>query len=451
MDWVNPEDASEEVRLDNAARSSAEIFVKRYAWLAEEPGSERRLRLQANQRKFTADTVTTVDTDEQGRTASLAARIHVHEGVVGQLHLSVPTSFQEPFVLEPASFGVVEQTVNSGEGRQVTLLLNQPVAAGDSCQLQLSGQLISEADGLLAVPDLVVNDATGGLRYVMLPTQLDRRAMEWQTDGLKRESLPEDLRHFVAATVELLPYRIVSRRFLAKEPAYRGPLRNAALRQAWVDGVLDARGSLTATAAFVVQPGRATHCSIRLPAGASLMQLVADDLPARREMLESGLWRIPLGPPLLPRVIKVSYRVESHYLEERTRLSPPEVLIGDAALPCPPVGWRIRPVGGLRVHPTAIGQKTSPAAEAAARYRGLAEVWADTTPLASQLLAAEVGPWLACLAGACSSGLAAGELLGRDWYRNTAPRVSTTLPATSRRHRRSYSREQQAPKQPTCS
>ncbi len=393
VDWMDPSVTPAEVREQNAVRSSAEILVGRYAWRADEPDGKRRLRLRENQRRFMADTVTTVNTAEQGHVANLFARVTVQEGVVGQLQFSVPANFQEPYKLQPPALGVVGQIVDTAEGRHVTMLLNQPVASGQVVKLQLSGQLISPAEGLLALPNLIVNDATGGRRYVMLPTKLGQRAMIWQTAELDREPLPEDLRQFVPSTTDQLPYRVVGRRFFAREPAYRGPLRNAALRQVWVDGVLDARGSLTATASFVVQPGRATHCSIRLPDGARLMQLVADDLPARREPLTDGVWRIPLGPPFLPRVIKVSYLIESQDLDARMRLTPPEVLIGDAALPCPPVDWRIRPVGGLRIRPTTLGNKTSRTAAADSRYRRLVEALEEAAPLAIELPTAEVAPW----------------------------------------------------------
>jgi len=393
VDWVDPITAPSEIVSESVTSDSTGIFVGQYAWRADDLTSNRQLRVRGNQRRFTADTVTQISSSDVGHTVSLKARIDVQDGVVAQLNISMPDNFREPYVLQPTSLGIVGQSTKSPLGRQVTLLLNEPVAASESVELQLSGQLPSSGEGLLAIPDLVVNNASGGRRYIMLPTQLDLRVMEWQTDGLKREALPEELSHFVPTSIYELPYLVENKQFFAHEPAYRGPLRKAALRHAWVDGVLDARGSLTATATFILQPGQATHCSVLLPEGARLMQLVTDDLPARREELTEGVWKIPLGPPFLPRVIKISYLLESDYLEDRMRLLPPEVLIGDAALPCPRINWIVRPVGGLRIRPTEVGSASSRVTEADSRYRHLVEAWNDSTPLATELPIEETSPW----------------------------------------------------------
>ena len=391
--WTAPRTAPLKISQEPSARNSTEILVGRYKWRANEPSSNRFLNLRENRRSFTADTVTTVEATDEGQTVKLSARVRVLQGVIDQLQLSAPSSFQEPYVLHPVTLGVVEQIEDSDAGRLITVLFDRPVREGEVLELQCSGQLISSADGLLAIPDLLLNKSRGGTRFVMLPTQLDQRDMEWRTAGLKREPLPKDMQSLSPATTKQLPYKIVSRRFSAQEPPYRGPLRNAALRQALVDGVLDARGSLTATASFVMQPGRATHCSVRLPEGARLMQLVTDGSPVRRDPLANGAWRIPLGPPLLPRVIQISYLVESQAFESRIHLVPPEVLIGDATLPCPVVDWQIRPVGGLRIRPTAIGSKTSRTIQAESRYRILSEVWGDSAALAAELPVDEVGSW----------------------------------------------------------
>lgn len=392
VSWVDPRAVPQETRQHSVSRSSSDILLGQYAWRANEPHGEQQLRLQKNERQFTADTVTTIEQNEQGRTATLLAHIEVSQGVVGQMQLSVPSHVHEPYVVQPASAGVVGEMVDSASGRQVTLLLNQPVVAGQSLDVQFSGRLTSPADGVLAIPNLAVNTATVGRNYVMLPTRLGDRAMEWRTAGLRREPLPEELRHALPLEADRLTYRVVSRRFFAQEPAYRGNLRNAALRRVWIDGLIDAHGSLAATATFVVQPGRATHCSVRVPFGARLTQLVVDDMPARRQ-LSGGAWRIPLGPPLLPRVVKVTYLIASEHLDKKMQLVPPEVLIGDAALPIEDISWKLRPLGGLRIKPTKTNSESSSKAEFDARYRCLAETLEDSVPLAAEMSMEEVRPW----------------------------------------------------------
>jgi hypothetical protein len=188
---------------------------------------------------------------------------------------------------------------------------------------------------------------------------------------------------------------VVGSRFRAHEPLYQGPLRSARLRDAWVEGVLDAQGSFAATASFLLQPGRATHCALRLPAGARLLQIVADEQPACRQRLPDGSWRVALGPPFLPRVIKVSYLAETENPYARVRLAPPDVLIGDAALPLPATDWKIDLADGMRLVDAQRGRRIAGAKFAENRYRQLASTLVDAAALALDSPEAEVRPWFA--------------------------------------------------------
>lgn len=392
--WVDPTAVLRKLSGQGDSVGSRQILVGRYAWRAEQPGGEQRLQLRANDRQFTAYTVETIDEREQGRTASLRARINVTRGVVGQLEIFVPTKLVEPYELQPAGVGVVSQVQDVADGRQVTILLAEPVAEGQSRELRFSGRLVTPADGRVEMPDLEVVGASRGRRYIMLPTHFADRPIEWQTAGLRREPLPESLQHFASGSAIELPYRVVGPQFVAQEPAYQGPLRNAALRHAWVDGVWDAQGSFTATASLLLQPGRATHCSLRLPAGALLLQIVADDQPACRQLLSDGSWRLALGPPFLPRLIKVSYLFDMESPNSKVRLAPPEVLIGDAALPAPPTDWNISHVGGMRITESTLGRRIAGAKYAETRYRQLAAAMEDAAALALESPLSEVRPWL---------------------------------------------------------
>ena len=391
--WVDPAAAPRELSRPDVSSRSPQILVGRYTWRADQPSGERRLQVRANDRQFTANTVETIDENELGRTASLRAHINVTRGVVDQLQFSVPANLVEPYELQPAGVGVVSQVEDFADRRQVMILLAQPVEEGMSRELRFSGRLVAPADGRVEAPNLGVVGATGGRRYLMLPTRLADRPIEWQTAGLRREPLPESLSHFASESKSELPYRVVGPRFVAQEPAYQGPLRNAALRHAWVDGVLDAQGNFIATASLLLQPGRATHCSVRLPAGAQLWQIVADDQPACRQLLPDGGWRLALGPPFLPRLIKVTYLLDTESPTAKVRLAPPAVLIGDAPLPSPLVDWRISPVGGMRIAEPTLGRRIAGAKYAETRYRQLVAAVEDAAALALESPLPEVRSW----------------------------------------------------------
>ena len=72
--------------------------------------------------------------------------------------------------------------------------------------------------------------------------------------------------------------------------------------------MIEADGFFTGTAELIFQPGRATSCSVQLPPGSKLRQLVLGDSPARRDAQGPDRWRLPLGPPFMPQRVLVSYQ-----------------------------------------------------------------------------------------------------------------------------------------------
>lgn len=381
------------------AGSSRELLVGRYSWPAEAAAVSRRLQLLPNAELYRADTVTSIGEREGVRTLRLDARVAVEEGVVGQLQLALPTNVAEPLEVVPAEAATVGPIETTTAGRQATILLNKPLAAGKAMSLRVVGRLTTPADGRVELPAVELLGADAGRRYVLLPTRLAGEPVEWQTAGLKRESLPESLRHLAREAASELPYRVMGSEFTAREPAYQGPLRSAALRHVWVEGLLDAAGNISATASFVLQPGRAAHCAVSLPPGARLLGIVVDGQPASRQPQANGSWRVALGPPFLPRVVKVSYLAPLEDMYVAARLTAPAVLIGDATLPTPVVDWRIELLDGQRLTATPLGRKISGARFMENRYRRLVTALEDAAALALETPETEVSPWLAAWRG----------------------------------------------------
>ena len=392
--WVDHDHATADVQQPSKTRSSTDVFLGRYTWHASPPGDLGKIRIQKNNPRFQSQTVTTMEHDPKGWSATWHGQIEVRKDVVSDLKISAPSLCQGPYRVEPASIGVVGKVRDTAEGREITILLSKPVGAGDKITVHLSSGLDLPGDRRLEVPPFRLADAEQSERYILLPTRVDQRSIEWQrTVGLKRESLPRTLALLVKSPEHALSFRVKRDQFFAQERSYQGPLRYAAVRYAIISGDLDAQGHLAATAELVLQPGRASHCSVRLPLHSQLTQLVAGDLPVRRERVGPRSWRIPLGPPFMPRRILVAYVVQVDVLGNRLELTPPEILIGDQPLPLPQSHWQLHPVGGLRLKNPVVGRQIDQEKFTKTAYRLSRQTMEDASALALELPVQEARPW----------------------------------------------------------
>jgi len=385
--WVDRDQAPVEVQQPGRTRGSADVLVGRYAWRASDPSDLGKIRIEKNDQRFEVETVTTVDFGPQGWSATLHGRVHVLQGVVSHLKIAAANIFQGPYLIQPASSGVVGEVRDTADGREITLLLSKPVRAGEEFDVHLTGGLGLSGDQRLEVPQLRLVGAKQAKRYVLLPTRID-----W-TIGLERESLPQELARFVKTKENMQSFRVELDHFSAQERSYQGPLPSADVRYAIISSVLDAQGHLTATADLVLQPGRASHCMVRLPPHSQMLQLIASDQPVRRDRVGPRSWRIPLGPPFMPRRIKIAYVAKVDNLGASMELMPPEILIGDQSLPLPQTFWKIRPVGGLRLGHPVVGTSMGYESFAEAAYRLSLQTLEDASSLALELPLREGRAW----------------------------------------------------------
>jgi len=358
VSWSNPERVPDEIQQQGAPRIGEEIHIGHFTWRSSEAGELSRLRLERNNPKFETTSVTTVDLGPSGWTACLNSRLEVRQGVVSHLSMSVPNGFQAPYVLQPEQVGEIDEVIETASGKEITLRLTEPATEGDQVELQLSGSLNLSADQPVVVPSLQWTGATRRNRFVLLPTLIDGQLVVWRKSGLRRQPLPKQLRVYAAQREATLPFHIEQSQFKAEEGSFRGTLRNALVRYAMVSGIIDEAGLLTATAELVLQPGRATSCKIQLPRQSQLCQLIVGDAPVRREQLEDGCWRVPLGPPFIPQRIVANYRSYHELAGQRLRLVPPSILFGDQALPMPKTWWRIQATRGLQLDTPLVGHLT---------------------------------------------------------------------------------------------
>ncbi len=359
LSWVSPVLAPQQNQDQTIPRSADELHVGSFSWRANEADSLSELRIRKNQVAFGAESVTTIEPAADGWRSGVSSRILVGRGVLSRLRLDVPPTVRAPFQLTPEHAGVIGEVVESTAGKQITVLLAEPAAAGDEIKIGLSGKLDLPVDQRLVVPSLRWSGASRSERYVLLPTLVDAESIAWHRSGLRRQSLPLRLVEFATQEAPAHCFRIEQELFEAEQRNAQRVMRRARVRHAKITGLLDTKGDFSATAEFLLQPGRASSCTVQLPRNSEVLQLVVGDAPARRVRLSDGSWKLPIGPPFLPQRILLSYRCNMLQTSNRLTLDPPKILLGDQVLPAEKTWWRIRTPVELSLHTDETKHRTS--------------------------------------------------------------------------------------------
>lgn len=378
VEWVDLSRVPEQIEGRKIPRNVDESHLGHFLWRTSQTDELSKLSVRANHQEFRTSSVTSIEKDDDKWIARLSSRIAVRKGVVSRLRLTAPDEFQAPLKLIPEQLAVIdEETLAGSEEREILIRFAQPIAAGEEIELQLTGELSLPADESLIVPALRWCEAKQRRRYLLLPTLVDGQAISWERSGLRRQALPASLAEIAPPKNPAQCFRVMQNEFVAKQQNSRGIMRNAQIRHAQVSGIVDASGVLTATAEFFVQPGRATSCSIQLPADSELRQLVVGDQLARREVQANETWKIPLGPPFLPQRVLVSYQTKADVGSEQLQLTPPRILLAGQALPVPQVWWQIRTPEELNLHNPRLGVSKSRADYLESSYLAATQVVQD--------------------------------------------------------------------------
>ncbi|MEM8943827.1 MAG: hypothetical protein AAGD11_01485 [Planctomycetota bacterium] len=342
--WDDPISAPQEIKDPRLPPQADEIHVGHYVWSTSLTGQLSKLRLRKNDLEFRTRSVTSIAQSASGWTTRLDSRIAVSNGVLSRLLISVPKNVQSPFELLSKQVGVLQEVPDTN---QLLLTLAKPVSASGQVDIQLRGNLILPADRSLTVPSLFWENATRRSRYVLLPTLVNGETINWRRSGLRRQRLPLSIAELTTLTTSSHCYRVQREQFEATQVVTQGAMRNAQIRFACVTGTLEAGGLFTGHAELLIQPGRASYCTLRLPDGAQLQRLVVGDRAAQVDSSNNERIAVALGPPFLPQRLLISYQHRPKQTGSRVRLQPPAVLLGDQQLPMPDTFWRIRAVGNL--------------------------------------------------------------------------------------------------------
>ena len=358
--WADPEKVPQVVAQHNMTRVSSDILVGQFIWRTADLSKYGALRVVSNPNLFTVNSCIALTSKEASWKATLYALVQSQSGVLDQLRLTVPDNFQENFQLFPEGAGFVGEINESDSGRQITIFLSEPLREKQHMHFRLSGTLKIPVDRRLEFPDLNIIGAESSERFVLLPTQVDGEKANWQyKNGLHKLPLTEELRDLVGAQLDAESFQVVQETFFAKLRSQRSVFRNAAVRYAVLQGVVDRNGALTATVEMAVQPGSATHCTLWLPRQSQLLHLQVGDQDIYRKPTSDGGWTIPLGPAFVPRKVSIAYAVKlvDKISKSEFQIRPPTIVIKNKKLPCRKALWRIRWPGDSQVGNPRKGQK----------------------------------------------------------------------------------------------
>ena len=332
------------------------IHVGHYYWRPALSQQFSGLRLRRNPLRFKTQSVTSLEQQSSSWIARLSSRVFVQKGTLSRLQLMVPPDLQAPFRLEPEQIGVIEEVTETPTGKQFDILLTNPVQAGEQQSIEVCGSLSLAANRSLTLPSMFWSNATARQRYVLLPTIAGKETINWLRSGLRRTRLPLSLAEMMTPTASSHCFRIQGNQFAAKQRVSQGEMRNALVRYERITGLLEPNGEFIGTAEILVQPGRATKCTLELPPKAEMQRLVIGDQPLETTVGPNGKVTVTLGPPYLPQRLLVNYRCRVEKSGDQVQLIPPRVRLGGKALPISETYWQISTATNLLLRTNHVEQ-----------------------------------------------------------------------------------------------
>ena len=397
VSWTDPMKKPDEFTQQSMLRNSSEILVGQYSWKPLEKHTYSSLQVQKNEAGYDAITcITMFKQNDERWEASLNARITAKRGLLDQVEVSLPDHFRGPYRLTPENSGLVLEQGKPDSSNSTCILLSKPLREGETVDLKFTGFLDLESSQHLVAPNLHLLGAESVSPYIVLPTSDSATNISWnRTTGLRRQTLPSEVQDLVGSHAGHLSYRIQQKNFLAHQRLQRGALRKAGLRYCAIDALLDRENMLSANAYFVLQPGRASDCELKLPPHSELINLIVGDQHIIGELTPEGLWRIPLGPSYLPRKIHISYltMLEPSRIRSKLRLWPPKLAVSGQTLTLDAIHWKLRYADQPLPYKALAGQEITADQLAQRLIRIDLQTIEDTKPLLSELPQFEAKSW----------------------------------------------------------
>jgi len=252
-----------------------------------------------------ADQVTRLVWDGQAWRLHLDVQVDVRDGWLDSIRFDVPPEWIPSEEVEPAARATVTQVLGT-DRRQ--LVVRPPHAIQGPYRLRVSGELKRGLEDQLRVPPITMRSAKDVRQYVILPSRYAAKAVRWETQGLQKTTLPEELDGASSISSSAEVYRVTDENFLAVlKPAERSVAEarvdSAEIQVAWDEG-----DSYVGVAAITLEPARLSEVFLIMPQGQQPLAVFVAGVPTAPEATRRpDRFRVPLGPAALPQRIEVLF------------------------------------------------------------------------------------------------------------------------------------------------
>ena len=306
---MSAQPGNEQVQQEKVGQFQAGLGRLVAAW-DELPGEvtaetqQRMLSLRPNQSRLQARSVTQVYRRESAWWAAIDCHVDISAGVCDELQLDIPEAWGGQYQLTPPMPVEVKRLPGIPQRR---LVIRPENALASSFQVRVAGPLVLPAGGV-RVPEIQLLGVQRSIRYVVMPNRLDQQKLAWEISGLQRiETLPKTLAAGIA-TVNSTVARVVADHFRARIKEVQqfdtAPFIHLAdVRVGWTTD-----GECSGVATFDLEPAGRTECVLQVPAEYRLISVRVAGLPGVLQKLETGRFRLQLGPSQLAQRIEVVYR-----------------------------------------------------------------------------------------------------------------------------------------------
>ncbi|MEO2046120.1 MAG: hypothetical protein ABGX16_06045 [Pirellulales bacterium] len=333
------EDRQDEGQQDSlllSAENKDHVFVDAFL-LAQHDQEVFEYQVTANDLRFSTECLTEIHEQEEGWSATFLVHLHVSSGVVDRLDIEVPETWIDPTVVGESAYLRSSRPGAFHQGlpqriRRYELCLKHPLAQGEQINLKVTGRLEPETDQLARMPDIRAIGSSNPVRYLALPQMAQGKSLEWHRRGLQRTKLPPSLQQATQLGSSTQIFLVVQNGYLAEQRLFSQAAKRVKVSFAEMQGLVSPQGEWAGTALLVLHPGRSADCQLLLPPHSQLLHLSVGEQAVPWIRVGTSSWQIGLGPPSMPRMIKVGYTTSLNLQRGVVRLQTPQLLVGGKSL-----------------------------------------------------------------------------------------------------------------------
>ena len=367
--------------------SKSEFGAKVGSYLLNDAGSTVAVKISPNIPQTRAVAITSLQRDADRWVAELEYHMDVNNGLVDSLQFDIPAQWSEPFRVEPPMVAKIVPVIGEAR-RQLVVTLPRPIAG--KFDMKIRGRMALSAGDRLRVPDILPLKVEQLDRFVLLPQQMDRQPVSWETFGLTRSQLPPNLAGPAVTAQPPAVYQVSGEHFQASLKAVQRANALAQVRLADIHLLWEGDGNCQGVAAFDLESGGATNCVLQLPSGHRLLNVTVDKLPAQLADLGENGWRLALGAQGLPQRIEVIFSGAISGSASRRRFESPRLVDLDVEQTL----WTVYgPPCFITGQPPAAEQRVSAAQQELYRLKNISALTQLRPEIIGEHLPEEIARW----------------------------------------------------------